>query len=212
MSKVIAVDVDLTVVRSDIAWYEYLLGPLGVGLAEKAHKVMVDEHGRTYEDYHLPSISYNLAKDLFSVTENSLEFWDKSDLYDELEPIEHSVEALRILKSAGYEIVFVTKMFGGHYDSKIRFINKHFPFHDGIIGTDTKHHIKCDYIIDDRIDNLTNIENAVKIVYNTPYDQGIANEFYRELINARIEQFNIGVYIMTNNWGDICNLILTGKV
>lgn len=210
MNKVIAVDVDLTVVDTDFEWYKDLVGPLEEDSPQLMFRRFKNAHTDHNGGYFNPSISYELSSIVGK--KGDFSFWDRPDLYDELIPKPHAIEVLRILKSAGYQIIFVSKIFAGHYNSKVRFINKFFPFHDGIIATDSKHHIKCDYIIDDRMDNMAKAGHAVRLVYNTQYDQGEYNALYREIVNARVEKLRIGNYVMVKDWQDICNLILTGRV
>ena len=64
--------------------------------------------------------------------------------------------------SKSHEIFFVTKCTDGHYDSKVKFLNKYFPFNDGIINSPHKHLIEADLFVEDHTEYVENI------VHNRP--------------------------------------------
>lgn len=140
MSKIIAVDVDLTVVDSLAPWMDWFKQRTG-RLPQNLNKVydlvpemreIVHEEGMSFDPY---------------------EFWHHKDLYDGLSPIEGSVEALAEIRNAGDKIIFVSLCDPGHIDSKIAFLKRNFKY-DGFVATADKHWVGYDAIIDDRAHHL----------------------------------------------------------
>lgn len=158
---IIGVDVDLTVVNSDIAWFDWCNSKCR---NKFNHAELIAERGM---------IPYHFGK-LFGFVnpETALDFWDEEFVYDELEPIPHSVNALKDL-SRSHDIVFVSKLMGNHFESKKHFLETHFPFMSGFIGTDQKQFARVDILIDDRVDHLNKVQKAgiIPIQYMTPYTQ-----------------------------------------
>lgn len=136
---IIAVDVDLTVVDTLNDWLQWFSMASG---------------GATI---HNKSNSYDLVPEMKKVLESvgrghidPFMYWRMKDLYDNLEPVEGSVEKLQECFEKGFEIVFVSLCVPSHTQSKIDFVNKYFPFHSGFIATDKKELVRYDYLIDDK--------------------------------------------------------------
>lgn len=162
---VIGCDIDMTVVDSDVAWAEWCN-------ERSEHKVDYAQLKAEADRFDNP-IPYDF-KSLFPDIEDPAEFWRRDDVYDNLEPRSGAVECLEAL-SKNYEIVFVSKVMGNHYESKMGFIDKHFPFHSGLIATDQKQFAAVDVLIDDRICNLNSMPNhVVNIFFETPFSQDCA--------------------------------------
>lgn len=141
MRKVIGVDVDLTVVDTLhpwIGWYYKLTG----------HNV--EEEMKSYE-YGIEELMHN--------HNDPMAFWKKSDLYDDLQPIVGSKEALFHL-SKHFDIVFVSASFPEHTMSKEFFLKRHFPFMKGFVSTRQKGFVKCDYFIDDYTKYLNQVKEG----------------------------------------------------
>lgn len=141
MKKVVAVDVDFTVVDSLSPWMDWFNL-----LAEE--RVMNEDR------------SYNLVPEMKAILARAglkyidpLDFWRSQYLYDDLEPLEGSVEALNRIKSHGHDLVFVSSCFPEHEDSKKRFLTKHFEF-DAFISTHDKHFVGYDVLIDDKLEHM----------------------------------------------------------
>jgi len=143
-NKVACIDVDLTVVDSLSPWIDWWEDRTGMDFP--------------WEDIS-PTKSIN--KVIFKHMPDALDFWEKDDLYDSLLPIRHSVSVLEKL-SLSHEIYFVTKCTKGHYRSKVRFLNKFFPFNSGVINTENKHLIDADMFVEDHTEYVENI------VHNRP--------------------------------------------
>jgi 5'(3')-deoxyribonucleotidase len=164
MSKIIAVDCDLTIAQSDIAWWDWLCRMCNTGIDRdevlRAHNGVLD-YDLTW--YFSPLIS-NLGID-------GLGFWRGTNTYDHVSPVEGSIYYLEKLKELGFDIIVVSAIKGNHNKSKWQFLNKFFPFIDGYIATKEKHYVKCDYIIDDRNDVLNKMKDCIRIKMATPYTQ-----------------------------------------
>lgn len=142
MSKpILAVDIDEPVVSTGSMWMRYLM----------SHFTLKPEYRLL-----LPSpLPYNLT-DLFILPEdcNKFEYFDYYALYDNAEPREDILEVLPKLAKS-WDIIFVSRIMGNHFCSKVRLVDKYFPFHKGVYGTTkTKSHIKCGIFVDDCISNL----------------------------------------------------------
>ena len=155
--RVVAVDVDCTVVRTDILWWDWLQKKIG----------------RTEpfpEDCVKP---YNIGE-MFDLPDglNPHDFWKQRDLYDGLEPIQGSVDALRYAYDSGYKVAFVSVIDGDHGKSKYAFLKRHFPFLSGVLYTREKHLVGADVLIDDRRSNLHRLNvGCTPVQYTTNYKQ-----------------------------------------
>ena len=150
MRRSIAVDVDLTIVDSLTPWIKWW-------------------SLRTGKSFNWSEVSkeYSINKQLESAMtrEETLEFWKNPALYDGLSPLVGSRNALRLLKSTGHNVFFVSNCEDAHFDSKKRFLDKFFPFHDGLINTHRKHEIEADIYFDDHVDYVD------KIIANRPHSK-----------------------------------------
>lgn len=168
MSKKIAViDCDQTVVDSAYAWYEWLEMMTRAGYSYD----VVQKH------YNFSDVYASVWLDK-EVAGHPYDFWRGKSVYDNLEPLKGSVEALQTLKNVGYDIVFVSAIKGNHTKSKWNFLQKHFPFMDAFIATKEKGYVRADLVIDDRnrFLNMFNGEEVKLIRKHTPFDQDVAME------------------------------------
>ena len=182
MSKVIGVDVDLTVADSDDSHWDWL-GKVGVQHTFPNKTQEVDYNLGNY--FHLPD------------KVDSRDYWRLSDIYDEkpeylrpvsglssgvfirwipirpVQPIKGSQRVLKDLKSEGWEILFISHIKGNHHKSKVEWLKRHFPFMDGFIATKEKHYANacCDIFIDDRNIHLNKSKAPFNIKFETPYLQ-----------------------------------------
>ena len=169
---VFAVDVDLTVVdtlASWVEWYEFSTGA-------------VFPWDRTHEK----SVNRLMEENMFS----PLNYWNKEDLYDTLQPMEGAVDALTRI-SESYRIVFVTKSTAGHLYSKAAFLNRHFPFHSGIVNTSDKGLVEAEVYVDDfdkYVDKIQEVRPEAKIL------------FMRTKANKHLDVPNV---LSVHNWRDI---------
>lgn len=192
MSKgIVAVDCDLTIARSDEAWWKWLCKVTG-NTPMLQYLPLEDQ---TKLDYDLRT--YFLS-DLEKEDRDGYDFWRSTTVYDYVEPAVGSITALKELKEAGYEIIIVSATKGNHTKSKWQFLQRHFPFVDGFMATKEKRYARCDWFIDDRNDVLNRLgDNVGKIRIATPYTQS-------EELNSECHRLE--------TWGEIKNLILQGGV
>ena len=96
--------------------------------------------------------------------EDPLDFWRDENLYDNLVPMEDTVEKLEQL-SKYFGIVFVSRLKGNHHRSKVYFLKKHFPFMTGFVGTHEKWILNDSLVamVDDLEDNLTKFDADKRI-------------------------------------------------
>lgn len=167
MALIAVIDVDLTVFPSDKHWWDWMFVKMGY---------MPEDFPNTTHRL----LDYNLANEVrdMGYTEitkiNSLDFWRQENVYDDMEPLEGSVEALRALHEQGWEIVFVSALKGNHHKSKYNALKKHFPFMDGLVGTKEKQYVRCDLAVDDRLSYLNkyaHLNASDRFLFSTPYKQ-----------------------------------------
>jgi len=161
MSRILAIDCDLTVCPSDEAWLLRLVAQDQDKGLEPCIKIMNAEDG---------TIPYNLGE-LFPHIKDPLEYWRDLN-YSQFKPIEGSVEALEKL-SQYFKIVFISTHKGTHSKSKYYWLDEHFPFHGGVILTKEKYLMNDSVValVDDRIDNLEGFDYCKRVQFVTPYTQ-----------------------------------------
>ena len=129
MKKILAVDVDLTVVDAVTPWRIWYKNLTGHDIGEV-----------TAENNDLESLMHQ--------HHDPLSYWRSNTLYDNLEPFPEAVKALESL-SEHVDIIFVSACFPEHEQSKRLFLKRNFPFMKGFISTHDKQYSKCDYFVDD---------------------------------------------------------------
>ncbi len=139
LKPVIAVDVDLTVVDTLASWIEWYEFSTGLDFP--------------WDRISEKSVNKLMAEHMFS----PLNYWQKEDLYDDLQPIRGSVEVLEKMTQT-HRIVFVTKSTAGHLYSKAAFLNRNFPFHSGIVNTSDKGLVEAEVFIEDYVDYVEKIK------------------------------------------------------
>ena len=115
----IGIDVDQTIVNSHIAWNYYILN---------------------VTDY-----KFNIFTADLSLYED---FWKDDKLYDEFTPVAYAVKSITKL-SQDNEIIFISKCFDEHLESKKRFLKESFKFDYEFISIENKWEIPVDVMIDD---------------------------------------------------------------
>jgi 5'(3')-deoxyribonucleotidase len=130
MNKILAVDVDLTVVDTVTPWKQWYTKLTGHDLGEI-------------------SSENNDLENMMKRHADPLVFWKDPKLYDELPPIPEAVEYLGKLNELGIDIIFVSACFPEHEQSKRMFVDRSFPYNKGFISTADKSYVRCDYFVDD---------------------------------------------------------------
>lgn len=151
--RLLGVDCDLTVVRTDVGWWDWLCSK------------------GTITNYPFSGQwPYNLGE-VFKELEDPYQYWRELD-YDQFQPIEGSVEALEKL-SQYFGIVFISQHKGQHSKSKYYWLQKHFPFNSGVMLTKEKWLMNDSLVgmVDDRLDHLAKFDENKRILFQTPYTQ-----------------------------------------
>jgi 5'(3')-deoxyribonucleotidase len=178
----VAIDVDLTVVDTLNPWLFWFYNKCGARV--------LNENG-----------SYDLVpemKELQKLTGHEhfhpFDFWHKKDLYDKLNPLDGAVEAVKRLKNNGYNVIFVSQSVPEHTNSKISFLNKHFPSADGFISTHDKHFVDYSVLIDDKLEHLY---MGKKYKPNSQHIQFCG-------VRSDTNYINEGRFSTVHNWHEIC--------
>lgn len=173
----IGVDVDGTVVDTSIGlWFSYLLS-----------RYQLKEDTKPWM-----KTPYNVSE-MFIIPDgcDPFAFWRDPNLYEGLTPIEGSVNVLRQLKDSGCEIIFISQAKGWHHKSKYHFIDKWFPFKDGVILTKEKHLVSVDIMIDDSTHILDSMpENVLTIKFREDTEQAPSKRKHMLAMNWQ-EVYNI---------------------
>lgn len=170
MSKsVLAIDVDITTLASDILWWEWLqhiTGTFNGSLEQRMQDSLLRGE----------QVDYNLStyfSDPINKRVSAFDFWREEGLYNFVRPIGGAVAGITKL-AKDFEIVFVTYCKRNHSRSKYNCLERHFghiPF--DYVVTKEKHRVAADLLIDDRNEFinqfLTSNRCAVKLL--TPYTQ-----------------------------------------
>ena len=160
--KVAAVDVDLTVVDMVTSWVDHMNRITGANFEIKEGTMYPYNLTEIYKHY----LVSDYDKDLL------FKWWNKEDLYDSAVPIDGSVEALKSVNDAGYDIVFVSHCEGNHARSKYYFLRRYFPFMAGFMATREKGFVRADIAFDDRNEYLCQYPDYVtKYLKVTPFKQ-----------------------------------------
>jgi len=157
---------DSTIVNTCAHWWDYLKYNSRSKPMYNTEQDYIDVHGVLPYDY---SNCFDISKKV------AHQFWYRSDLYDSLSPIDGAVDVLKKLHDEhGLSIVFCSHVCGGHYDTKVNFLNKYFPFNDGILITGQKNlATRSLFAIDDRNSYLNMIDSEHHILMYTPVEQEV---------------------------------------
>lgn len=171
--QIIAVDIDNTVVNTGILWNQSLLSRFKQVKWVKGLKQ-----------------PYNLTE-LFELPDGTdgFDFWRDPSLYNGLQPLEHSVEALTKL-SEQHDIIFVSQAKGWHHKSKFKFVEKWFPFNKGLVLTKEKFLVRCDVLVDDSLTQLNSMPEDVKCLW-------FQTDYIQSGVTPNKHMYNV------NNWKDV---------
>jgi len=164
---VLGVDVDLTTLRSDRAWWTWL-----------KHMTKDTRLPNTIDEFiaHGNPVSYYIAEHFgepYNDNVEVLDFWRNEGVYDTIEPVTGAVEAIGELMDR-FNIVFVTHNKGNGGRSKFNNLVRHFGKGNfGQIVTKEKYLARIDALVDDRNDFLNDCASSgiLSIRINTPFIQ-----------------------------------------
>ena len=191
----IGIDLDLTIFDTDRGWCEWL------------YRNSTDHDlSRYMEDLLNDNVDYNLAN-YFTMKDgvDSFSYWSEESTYEDCNIFPHAKRFIQDLYEANCEIVFISYCMGcknqiGH---KIDRLKKEFDFllpeDFNFMPARKKGLVKCDLLVDDRNEFLSQMSQDVKLIkYNTPYRQNVPLD--RE-------------HIVCNNWyqveDEICKWLET---
>lgn len=170
----VLIDVDQTIVDPSEMWLQH---------QEQYHGVPRNKELMESDYQTMGALDYNLSKYFpHCPVGNNKAFWNRKDLYDDLEPLEGAVENIEKLYKSGMGIIFVSMIFQGHYNSKIKFLKRNFPFLDlaygedgsGFIATQFKGAVRGDVIVDDRNEILNQFdEDVLRIKFYSTFSQSV---------------------------------------
>ena len=165
MTNIALVDIDVTLLRSDKAWWYWLCNVVGVRPPFKPWKLSV-------VDYDLTTY---FKEELSKEGLTGYEFWNQDNLYDKwVHPVKGSQGAITELSKMGYTLVPVSRVMGLHGDSKRGCIKKYFPEMGECIFThktgDKGKYLRGDYIIEDSPSEINTFPVDTKaVMLHTPY-------------------------------------------
>lgn len=136
--RILAVDVDLTVVDTLKPWLAWLFNKTGVMLEPS-----------DMSQYDMMPIMRQKCAEMGFINFDPFDYWRGKDIYDNLMPIQHCADNLYGLAAyLGCELVFVSQCVPEHETSKRLFLQRHFSPHS-FVSTSSKWTVDYDYIIDD---------------------------------------------------------------
>lgn len=162
MTRILAIDCDLTVCPSDQGWLLWL------------DKQCSKCDPSMWLDFKSESIKlpYNLGGMFKEEVEDPLAYWRELD-YNQFQPLEGAVEKLKVLSNY-FDIVFISAIKGNHTKTKYYWLKQHFPFMSAYVATKEKWVLNQDKtvaLIDDRLDNLEGFDYNKRVLFKTPYEQ-----------------------------------------
>jgi|SRR5690554_40312 len=183
----IGIDVDLTTVESDVAWWNWLLNmcfikddyldllPLNLSLHDFIQNI---------KDHKGEQISYNLAKYFESPINDNvdpMDFWRNEGAYDTIHVRTDAQQYITQLIKDGHEIVFITHNKGNGSRSKYNLLARKFgKYNFAYVVTKEKYLVDVDVLIDDRREFCNQMLHGGKhsALIETPYVQ------YYELVDT----------------------------
>ena len=182
----IGVDVDLTTLRSDINWWNWLKNMAHYNnLPDNIEEHIENGHKLQYDlSTHFPQMKNNNV--------HPMDFWRQEGVYDTIQPVDGAVRAIHCLMDK-YNIVFVTHNKGNGGRSKYNNLDRLFGRDNfGYVVTKEKYLLKLDYLIDDRHSflNRCHLYGITPIKIYTPFIQ--EEDAEEHIIEKR-------------NWNDILN-------
>ena len=151
MDKILALDIDETVVQMWPMWRDWCIQSYG------------------WESPWPVPFDYNLCS-IFG--DKAIDFWSDKDLYYNVKPMNNCVEVLEKMKAQGWAIGFVSYTKKGHFESKCDWVNKWVPFRDFIHCTKEKGFTRCTHFMDDRNKYLNQQPDGVTLIkMQTPLSQ-----------------------------------------
>ena len=131
---ILGVDIDQTIVDSHSLWIEWL--------SSQGIRTTIDEINNQKFDIDIE------------------DFWRDENLYDSLSLYDERISFYLESLSSKYDIVFISKCFPEHIQSKYNFLKRNFKFKFSFMETTLKYLIDCDVMIDDSNSVLDSFSNS----------------------------------------------------
>ena len=151
-------------------------------------------------------------KQLTKIPRSCLEelFFQNDHFFEELEPIQDSVNQIQRLVNDGHKIKFVSAADYSIVKSRVDFVKKYFPYldvNDSLILTKDKQFLWADFVIDDCPKNLKNVNrNCRFILFDSPWNRHIRAEDW--VANPR----NLDKYVRCSNWEQVVDVIFHEEI
>lgn len=193
MIKLVAVDVDLTVVDSLKPWLQWFESKTGITI-----------NPQSTGHYDLVPMMKTLAAEK-GITIDPFSWWRQPDLYDYMVPVKGCLGAIKQMQENGLGIVFVSHCVPSHEDSKKRLLKTFFGEDMHFVSTDKKGMVAYDYIIDDQLRVLKSASDLSKSLGRN------AQHIHFNLINSWVVCEEKATYIdlVSDSWKEIAQYIIT---
>ena len=172
---IFGIDVDLTIVDTLTPLIQFVRHKLpneGQNELNKAIENFINNHD-TYSDFH-DLLNFYLKK--YNINQTADDYWRQADLYDNLQPYKEAIEVINWLYKNGFKIVFITTVYPEHYQSKLNFILKYYPYAYDFVSLDKKYLLGwLDYFVDDNIRHIEEFKllgnpDIQTFLYVTPFN------------------------------------------
>lgn len=100
--------------------------------------------------------------------------------YERVKPLSGAKNMLQKLVNSGHQVYIATHNWPQQFNTKAQWIKHHFPCMDEahIIAISHKHLLRCDIMVEDKLDNLLAKPYYYRICMNRPWNQDVYDEVY----------------------------------
>jgi len=201
---IFGVDVDLTIVDTLILLIQFVRNKLpdeGKIELNRAIENFINNND-IYTNFH-DLLNFYLKK--YNINQTADDFWSQQNLYDNLYPYKEAEEVIKWLHyKVGFKIVFITTVYPQHYQSKMNFIFKFFPYTYDFVTLDKKYLLGClDYFVDD---NIKHIEE-----FKLLGDPRIQTFLYRTIFNVNNKKYKTYTWFDIHDWFIQNGYLLKGR-
>lgn len=192
---IIGVDVDLTIVDTLTGLIQYVKSKLPDEKSRQHLNKAIELYIQTFNDYGNFHELLDSVLKRYNVKAKAENYWRQKDLYDNLKPYEEAFEVINWFHRNGAKIVFITTAYPEHFESKMNFVLKYFPYAYDFVSLNKKYLITgIDYFIDDNIQQIEDMmylgdPNIQCFLYRTPFN--VDNPKYQTFTWLQIKQWFI---------------------
>ena len=100
--------------------------------------------------------------------------------YDLVQPLPGAKSMLQKLINSGHQVYIATHNWPAQFNTKVQWIKRHFPFMDEsrIMAISHKHLLRCDVLVEDKLDNLLVTPHYYRVCVNRPWNTAVYDEVY----------------------------------